>query len=41
MSQRDEKDLFRNEKTGQGYGTEGGKKENERRREKAKAVEVE
>lgn len=26
MSQRDEKDLFQNEKTGQGYGTEGGKK---------------
>lgn len=26
MSQRDEKDLFQNEKTGQGYGTEGEKK---------------
>lgn len=26
MSQRDKKDLFRNEKTGQGYGTELGKK---------------
>lgn len=25
MSQRDEKDLFENEKTAQGYGTEGGK----------------
>lgn len=44
MSQRDEKDLFQNEKTGQGYGTErGGKKKKEvsdaeRRRS---AVEVE
>lgn len=26
MSQRDEKDLFQNEKTGQGYGTEGGER---------------
>ncbi len=42
MSQRDEKDLFQNEKTGQGYGTEEGeKKESERCREKARLVEVE
>lgn len=26
MSQRDEKDLFQNEKTGQGYATEGKKR---------------
>lgn len=41
MSQRDEKDLFQNEKTGQGYSTEGEKKESERCREKARVVEVE
>lgn len=40
MSQRDEKDLFQNEKTGQGYGTEG-KKGSERCGEKASVVEVE
>lgn len=42
MSQRDKKDLFQNEKTGQGYGTEGKKKKvSERCREKARVVEVE
>lgn len=41
MSQRDKKDLFQNEKTGQGYGTEGKKKVSERCREKARVVEVE
>lgn len=29
MSQRDEKDLFRNEKTEQGYGTEEERREGE------------
>lgn len=41
MSQRDEKDLFQNEKTGQGCGREEEKKENERCRQKARAVKVE